>query len=300
MDLTHFNEEGRARMVEVGGKKVTKRLAKAEGKILMEKETLEQIKEGRMKKGDVLSVAQVGGIIGAKKTSELIPMCHNIFITGIDIEFTYLENGIKAVAIAKTQGQTGIEMEALTAVSTCLLTIYDMCKAIDRGMEIKDIRLLEKEGGASGSYKRNTGAKVISVNTSKEKGVIKQAIGQGDFKENSGLEGDAHAGKWHRQVSLLGLESFKKMENEGVEDLQPGIFAENITTEGIKLYQLPIGTRLKIGESIQEVTQIGKKCHSGCEISQKVGKCVMPTEGIFTQVIQEGRVKEGDSIEILD
>ena len=300
MDLTHFNKEGRARMVEVGGKEVTRRLAKAEGKILMEKETLERIKEGRMKKGDVLSVAQIGGIIGGKKTSELIPMCHNIFITGLDIEFEYLENGIKAVAIAKTQGQTGIEMEALTAVSTCLLTIYDMCKAIDRGMEIKDIRLLEKEGGASGSYKRNTGAKVISVNTSKEKGVIKKPIGQGEFKVDSGLEGDAHAGKWHRQVSLLGLESFQKMEDEGVEDLKPGIFAENITTEGIVLYELPIGTRLKIGGSIQEVTQIGKKCHSGCEISQKVGKCVMPKEGIFTQVIQEAKVKEGDSIEVLE
>ncbi|HSH36639.1 MOSC domain-containing protein [Schnuerera sp.] len=141
--------------------------------------------------------------------------------------------------------------------------------------------------------------KVIDINISEKKGVVKKPIEKGVFIEDYGLEGDAHAGKWHRQVSLLGIESFKKVEQMGIEDLNHGDFAENITTEGIILYELPVGTKLKIGETIQEVTQIGKECHSGCAISKKVGKCIMPKEGIFTKIIKGGVVKPGDSIEVL-
>lgn len=140
--------------------------------------------------------------------------------------------------------------------------------------------------------------RVVSVNISRETGVVKNPIKEGVFIEKFGLEDDAHGGDWHRQVSLLAIESFSKMGNI-VQDLRPGIFAENITTEGIELYTLDIGTRFKIGESIQELTQIGKKCHTGCEITQKVGRCVMPTDGIFTKVIKGGLVKEGDLIEII-
>ena len=294
MELTHFNDKGRAYMVEVGEKDVTKRVAKAEGTILMREETLSMIKDGKHKKGDVLSVAQVAGIMAAKKTSEIIPMCHNIFLTGVDIDFEILDNGVKAVASVKTEGKTGVEMEALTAVSTCLLTIYDMCKAVDKDMEMMDIKLLEKKGGKSGEYMRKSKGKVVSINSSQEKGVVKQPLDEGVFLEDHGLEGDAHAGNWHRQVSLLALESFQKMIDQGVEGLVPGIFAENITTEGIELFTLPVGTRLKIGETIQEVTQIGKKCHSGCEITKKVGKCVMPKEGIFTKIIKSGKIKGGN------
>lgn len=154
MDLTHFNKSGRAHMVEVGDKDITKRVATAEGKIIMKKETLQTIKEGNIKKGDVLSVAQIAGIIGAKKTSDLIPMCHNIFLTGADIEFLYLDRGIHVRATVKTEGKTGVEMEALTAVSMTCLTIYDMCKSIDKDMEIKDIRVIKKTGGKSGDYVR--------------------------------------------------------------------------------------------------------------------------------------------------
>lgn len=298
MKFTHFNEEGRAHMVGVGDKDISKRVAKAEGKILMSDKTLSMIKEGSMKKGDVLSVAQIAGIMGAKKTSSLIPMCHNIFISGVDVEFEILDNGIKMLASVNTEGKTGVEMEALTAVSTGLLTIYDMCKAVEKDMEITDIRLLEKAGGKSGKYLRKSKGKVISINISETKGVVKEPLEEGMFLENFGLKDDAHAGDWNRQVSLLGMESFEKMENKGV-DLTPGIFAENITTEGIELFTLPIGTILKIGETIQEVTQIGKTCHSGCEISNIVGKCVMPKEGIFTKVIKAGKIKSGDSIEVI-
>lgn len=141
--------------------------------------------------------------------------------------------------------------------------------------------------------------KVVDVNISDKKGVVKKPIDKGVFIEDFGLEGDAHSGKWHRQVSLLGVESYKKMEEMGIKGLKHGDFAENITTEGIILHELPVGTRLKIGETIQEVTQIGKECHTGCAISQQVGKCIMPKEGIFTKVIKGGVVKKGDTIEVL-
>jgi MOSC domain-containing protein YiiM len=142
-------------------------------------------------------------------------------------------------------------------------------------------------------------AKVIDVNISETKGVIKKSIEKGYFKENHGLEGDAHAGDWHRQVSLLGQESIDKMKAMGVEGLISGKFAENITTEGIVLYELPVGTKLKIGETLMEVTQIGKECHKGCAIRSQVGDCIMPREGIFTKVLKGGYIKSGDSIEVI-
>jgi len=146
-------------------------------------------------------------------------------------------------------------------------------------------------------------AKVVAVNVSERKGLIKHSVDSVNFIEDFGIEGDAHAEKGSiRQVSLLGVESVKKMEDLGVKGLCAGKFAENITTEGIQLYTLPIGTKLKIGSTIQEVTQIGKKCHAedGCEIARTVGKCVMPKEGIFTRVLVGGVVRAGDIIEIIE
>ena len=142
--------------------------------------------------------------------------------------------------------------------------------------------------------------KVLEINISDKKGVMKTPISEGNFIVDFGLEGDAHGGKWHRQISLLGNESIEKMRKTGVEDLEFGSFAENITTEGIVLYELPVGTKLKIGDTIQEVTQIGKECHTGCAIAQKVGDCVMPKEGIFTKVLKAGKVKVGDTIEEIE
>jgi len=141
-------------------------------------------------------------------------------------------------------------------------------------------------------------ASVVSVNTSLTKGVVKHPVPSIEIKLNHGVKGDAHAGNWHRQISLLAIESYHKMIYED-KMLPIGSFAENITTEGIELFTLPIGTKLQIGETIQEVTQIGKKCHLGCEIQQKVGHCVMPKEGIFTIVIQEGTIQKGDIITII-
>lgn len=154
MEFTHFNSDGRAYMVEVTDKDETKRVAIAEGFISMNEETLEKLTEGRIKKGDVLSVAQVAGIMGVKKTSELIPMCHNIFLTGANIEFRVKENGVYIKSEVKTVGKTGVEIEALTGVSIAALTIYDMCKSVDKGMTIEYVRLLKKTGGKSGDFSR--------------------------------------------------------------------------------------------------------------------------------------------------
>lgn len=142
--------------------------------------------------------------------------------------------------------------------------------------------------------------KVKAVNISKVKGVIKESIPFGTFQEDFGLVGDAHAGKWHRQVSLLAQESIDKMTSIGIEGLCSGKFAENITTEGLILHTLPVGTKVRIGASVHEVTQIGKECHTGCAIKVQVGECIMPKEGIFTRVIKGGIVTVGDDIEILN
>ncbi len=142
--------------------------------------------------------------------------------------------------------------------------------------------------------------KVRAINISKEKGVIKESIPEGMFQEDHGLVGDAHAGKWHRQVSLLAQESIDKMTKIGIEGLCSGKFAENLTTDGIILHTLPVGTKVKIGESFHEVTQIGKECHTGCAIKAQVGQCIMPKEGIFTRVLKTGKIRVGDPIEIID
>ena len=142
-------------------------------------------------------------------------------------------------------------------------------------------------------------AQVTAVNISERKGVRKHEVPYIDLKLRHGIVGDAHAGDWHRQISLLAQESIDIMTEMGVEDLTPGQFAENLTTKDICLYELPVGTRLQIGETIQEVTQIGKECHKGCAIQQKVGKCIMPTQGIFTKVIKEGTIHIGDTISVL-
>ena len=142
-------------MVDVSEKKDTERIAVAAGQISMSAECFQKVTAGDMKKGDVLGVARIAGIMGAKKTSELIPLCHLLQLTKVEISFEFLsENRIQAVCTAKTTGKTGVEMEALTGVSTALLTIYDMCKAVDRAMEITGIRLLEKSGGKSGTFRR--------------------------------------------------------------------------------------------------------------------------------------------------
>ena len=152
--LTHLDDKGEARMVDVGSKSVTEREARAEGRIRMSPQTLSMIIEGEHPKGDVLAVARVAGIMAAKKTHDLIPLCHSLNLSSVKVELTPGDDGrsITVLAVCKLSGQTGVEMEALTAVSVAALTLYDMCKAVDRGMVIDGVRLLEKKGGRSGHW----------------------------------------------------------------------------------------------------------------------------------------------------
>jgi len=154
--LTHTGESGEARMVDVSKKADTARVAKASGAITMSRETLDAIVENRMKKGDVLSAARLAGIMGAKRTAELIPLCHNIALTDVSIDIDVDDSlpGLRVTSTAATVGKTGVEMEALTAVAVALLTVYDMAKSMDRAMTIGQIELLEKSGGKSGDWKR--------------------------------------------------------------------------------------------------------------------------------------------------
>lgn len=160
-DFTHFNESGRARMVDVSAKPATERVATAQAKVFLTPETLEQIQRGKIAKGDVLAVAQVAGVMGAKRTPDLIPMCHPMLLSSVDIGFKEDPQpdrqglcSILITATVKTTGPTGVEMEAMTAVSVAALTVYDMCKAVDKGISVGDVCLLSKSGGKSGTYMR--------------------------------------------------------------------------------------------------------------------------------------------------
>ncbi len=156
--LTHFNQAGEAHMVDVGEKAATSRVAIAEGLITMQPQTLNLIMAGGHKKGEVLGIARIAGIMAAKKTSELIPLCHPLMLTHISVDLTPLpeQNAVHCQTTVKTSGQTGVEMEALTAVQIALLTIYDMCKAVDRGMSIEKVCLKKKSGGKSGTWERDS------------------------------------------------------------------------------------------------------------------------------------------------
>ena len=155
-DFTHFNEEGRAEMVDVGEKSPSRRTAVAAGRVLVNENTFALIRSGGMKKGDVLTVAQIAGIMGAKRTADIIPMCHPIMVDGIDLSLSLNEEkcSVEIVATVSCDGRTGVEMEALTAVSAAALTVYDMCKAVQKDMTITDIRLISKCGGVHGDFQR--------------------------------------------------------------------------------------------------------------------------------------------------
>jgi len=297
-NLSHFNTDGHAKMTDVSEKASTLREAIATGNVFVNSDTFKIITQGTSKKGDVLAVAQVAGIMAVKRTPDLIPMCHPISITGVDISFTpdEIQSNIKITATVRSKGETGVEMEALTAVSVTALTIYDMCKSVQKDIEISNIRLLKKSGGKSGDYV--IPAKVSAVCISEQKGTIKIPVPEIRVTANYGIEGDAHAGEGIRQVSLLAEESADKLRSK-IPNLKPGAFAENILTNGICLHELPIGTKLSIGEALLEITQIGKECHNtGCTIKTQTGECVMPKEGIFATILKSGIIKPNDFVRV--
>jgi cyclic pyranopterin phosphate synthase len=285
MELSHVDDEGRAVMVDVSGKPRVRRTATAAGKILMDAATVRLIRENLLKKGDALAVARVAGINAAKRTAELIPLCHNIRIDQVTVDFALADDGVEISAAAVCTESTGIEMEALTAVSVAALTLYDMCKAVDKGMRIIEIRLLEKtkDAPSRGPFT------ILSINVSERTGCRKTPVERAVLREGHGIVGDAHAGTWHRQVSLLAEEDIDGMRGRGIE-IGFGDFAENITTRGVDLGTLPVGTRISMGDALLEITQIGKECHNDCAIFKAVGDCVMPRRGVFARVLRGGEV----------
>lgn len=338
--LTHIDEGGAARMVDVGGKAPTVRVARAGARVWMAPGTMALLQRQAFPKGDVLAVARVAGIMACKRTSELVPLCHPLALDHADIEFRVMEEEccVEIECSTRTEGRTGVEMEAITGASVAAVTIYDMCKAVDRGMVIGDIRLLEKTGGKEDYVRMEKGivgaatkkaagrvpeagtgpietavapiaanaglggatvaqaeGRVASVNVSPGKGERKKSTKVVTLIADHGIEGDGHAGPWHRQVSLLAQESIDTMVAKGL-DVGAGDFAENITTEGIDLVALPIGTRFELGSALVEVTQIGKVCHDHCAIYYQAGDCVMPREGIFVRVIKGGTAAAGDRV----
>lgn len=345
-ELTHVNEQGRARMVDVSGKARTHRTATAAGKVRMSPKTVELVRTGGSRKGDVLAVAQVAGIMAAKHCSDLIPMCHPIALTDVDVHFSLESDGVAIEATCGCVGETGVEMEALTAVSVAGLTVYDMLKSHERGMVIEEVRLLEKDGGRSGHYVAPAAAAVDgpvaaapepvpaaagapvaepepvaagapapelavvaaatpampagvveAVSISEKRGVSKHPVECVELLVGTGVVGDAHAGEWHRQVSLLPAEALESMAAE-VPGLGPGSFAENILVRGLDLKKLSIGTTLQLGTAEVVLTQIGKECHVECEIRRLTGHCVMPDEGVFGVVTRSGMVRAGDVVRV--
>lgn len=300
-DLTHVNEQGRARMVDVSDKPATDRVARAAGFVRMAPSTVELVRTGGAKKGDVLAVAQVAGIMAAKRCWETVPMCHPVALTGVDVRFSVERGGVGIEATCHCHGETGVEMEALSAVSAAALTVYDMLKAHQRDMVVEEVRLVEKTGGASGDFSARGvrgAATVEAVCVSEEKGTRKHPVDEIELVVGEGVAGDAHAGRWHRQVSLLPAEAVDELRGL-LPELAPGDFAENVLTRGLDLKALPVGTVLRAGAAELVVTQIGKECHAACEIRRLTGRCAMPTEGIFCVVTRGGSLRVGDRLEVV-
>ena len=249
----------------------------------------------------MLAVAQVAGIMAAKRCWETVPMCHPVALTGVDVRFSVEAGGVGIEAACRCHGETGVEMEALSAVSAAALTVYDMLKAHQRDMVVEEVRLVEKTGGSSGDFAARGArgaATVEAVCVSEEKGTRKHPVDEIELVVGEGVAGDAHAGRWHRQVSLLPAEAVDELRGL-LPELAPGDFAENVLTRGVDLKALPVGTVLRVGAAELVVTQIGKECHTACEISRLTGRCAMPTEGIFCVVTRGDTVRAGDRLEVV-
>lgn len=299
MELTHLDDQGRARMVDVSAKPATERYAAASAYVRMDRACLAALAAGRVPKGDAFAVARVAGIQAAKRASDLIPLCHGLALGAAGVEFEPGADGVAIRAWARCVGPTGVEMEALAAASVAALALYDMCKALDKGMEIGPVRLEEKTGGKSGDYRRPPEAgSLASVNVSAAKGEAKTPVPGALLRAGHGIEGDAHAGSWHRQLSLLSAERIAETARASGHPLKPGDFAENLTVAGLDLGRLAVGSLLEVGPCLIEITQIGKECHTDCAIRRTVGDCVMPREGLFARVLEGGAVAPGDRVRV--
>lgn len=287
-------------MIDVSEKAPTVRTAVAAAEVRLSPAVLDRIVSGELPKGDVLAAAQIAGIMAAKETPRLVPLCHPLELSKVEVHGVAVPalGRVCIQTLARATSRTGVEMEALTAASVAALTVYDMCKGLDLGIEIREVRLLMKSGGRSGLWLGPGVGQVVAVSTSAVKGVRKANVEEIALEVGLGVAGDAHAAPGVRQVSLLAQESIDRARARGVE-VGPGDFAENITLQGLELHTLPVGTPLLLGShAVGEVTQIGKVCHTPCAIGRALGECVMPTEGIFVGVLQPGKLRPGDVVHL--
>ncbi|MEG0833013.1 MAG: cyclic pyranopterin monophosphate synthase MoaC [Oscillospiraceae bacterium] len=269
MELTHIDKNGEARMVDVGDKDVTSRSATACAQIVMKPSTFDAVEKNRMKKGDVLGTARIAAIMAAKRTHELIPLCHQIPLTAVEVEIELKKpDKIKITAIARCNYETGVEMEALTAASVGALTIYDMCKAVDRGMEISSVCLVEKSGGKSGTFCREDAMRVdkIMLRSSKKADM--------------------------RQLSLVGRETLEKMAATTAQALCMEKYCADIVLSGVDFCALKQGDILNIGSAEIQITEVGKQCYEACELHKSGTKCALQHGCAFAQVTKTGNINE--------
>lgn len=296
-----MNQQGRGRMVNVAEKQETQRMARAAVRVRMAEDTVKLIQENRAAKGDVLAVAQVAGIMAAKNTANLIPMCHPLGLDGVDIRFFFPDyHTLLIESTVYNTGRTGVEMEAMTAVSVAALTVYDMVKAVDRFITIDQAQLVEKRGGKSGIVLNPAlFGKIKAISINPQRGELKTPVEKAVIKENWGIEGDGHGGDWERQVTVLKSEAVAELASRYGLDINPGEMAENILTEGIDLNLIGTGARIKLGDSaILEVSQVGKEDHPSVVV-RRFGRSLLPRQGLFCSVVAGGVIKPGDKVELL-
>lgn len=291
MGFTHINELGFPTMVDVSKKEISDRQASAKAVITMKPETLDKIFNGKVKKGEVISTAKIAGIIAAKRTSDLIPLCHQVPLTSVQIEFSQIAlDKLMIISYVQCKYITGVEMEALVAASTAALTIYDMCKAVDRCMKIDELYLDQKSGGRSGNLVRSS---IKRIYLKFQKGGNILHMSDCNLDEN-GIEGFTSGNK---AISLLDINACVCIENENVEQLCWKKFYANFITEGFDYSNLKVGDKFNIGDTCIEITQVGKPCFDGCGIIVNGKSCVLKNNCAFAKVVKPGIVKIGSLIE---
>lgn len=299
-DFSHLDNNGEINMVDVTDKSKTYRTAKASGKIYINNKIYNLVKNNNIKKGNVLTTAKIAGIMAAKKVPDMIPLCHQINLTKVELDINLTKDYMKVESFVKTKSETGVEMEAIQAVNTALLTIYDMCKAIDKSMVISEIKLNKKTGGKSGTFIREDEKKVLATCISEKRGTIKKTVDRIKLKANWGIVGDAHADNWHKQVSILSQKSINKFNNKYDINIDYGESAENIVVSNLNPNKIKIGTVVLVGKKVLlEVTQIGKEITDDCPLYDKYKCCPTAEEGFFLKVLKGGEVTAGDNVEII-
>lgn len=289
MELSHIDENGLPEMVDVSEKSVTNREAFAQAVVTMTPDTMKKILNNDIKKGDVISVAKIAGIMAAKKTSSLIPLCHQIPLTSVKIDFLPMSKyKLKITSKVNCKYSTGVEMEALTAVTVAALTIYDMCKAVDRGMRVDDVYLLKKSGGCSGTFEN---AIVKKIFLKVKKGGNKLCMAECNLDEE-GIESFTTGDK---AVSLLDENAFLSIENNN-DSFCARKFYANFVTEGLAFSDMKVGSRISIADAIIEITQVGKQCFEECELLINKSPCLLRNNCAFGKIIKPGNVRVGSQI----